>query len=124
MARVPFIFIAVVSLGFIAMLAASVNARRREFLVLRAVGASRWYIAAILASEAIKVAMGGILVGFLFGSVVGWLFTFATRAAMSNWGLPASFAIPFVTIAKGALGSLLFALFVALPASLLIIRRK
>jgi cell division protein FtsX len=124
MARVPFIFIAVVSLGFIAMLAASVNARRREFLVLRAVGASRWYIAAILASEAIKVAMGGILVGFLSGAVVGWLFTFATRAAMSNWGLPASFAIPFVTIAKGALGSLLFALFVALPASLLIIRRK
>jgi putative ABC transport system permease protein len=106
------------------MLAASVNARRREFLVLRAVGASRWYIAAILASEAIKVAMGGILVGFLSGAVVGWLFTFATRAAMSNWGLPASFAIPFVTIAKGALGSLLFALFVALPASLLIIRRK
>lgn len=121
MARVPFIFIAVVSLGFIAMLSASANSRRREFAVLRAVGATRLQIAARLAAEAMKVALYGICIGLPAGALTGWLFTSGTRAAMANWGLPASFAVPWSAVAQGAAGAVLFALAVAVPAALWLI---
>ncbi len=117
MARVPFVFIAVVSLGFIAMLSASANSRRREFAVLRAVGATRLQIAARLAAEAMKVVLLGICAGFPAGALTGWLFTAGTRAAMANWGLPASFAVPWSAVARGAAGAIFFALAVAVPAA-------
>lgn len=124
MARVPFIFVAVVSLGFIAMLAASVQSRRDEFKVLCAVGMTRVQLAAVLATEAVKVALAGIVNGTLGGSLAGWLFTATTRAAMPNWGIPPSFAFPFADVALGAFWSLVFAAAVAVPAALLIIGKR
>ena len=123
MARIPFVFIAIVSLGFVAMLVASVDARRREFAVLRAVGATRWQLARALVGEALRVAASGVAVGTVGGAAVGWLCTAGTRAAMSNWGLPASFALPAGTVAVGALGAAAFALAVAIPTSLALVRR-
>ena len=123
MARVPFIFIAVISLGFIAMLVASADGRRREFAVLRAVGATRLQLAAELAKEALKTALGGIALGLPGGALVGWLFTSGTRAAMANWGIPPNFAVPGLVVAEGALGAVVFALAIAIPAALVIVRR-
>ena len=124
MARVPFIFIAVISLGFIAMLVASADARKREFVVLRAVGATRLQLAAILAREALKTALLGVLVGLPGGALVGWLFTSGTRAAMANWGIPPNFAVPGLVLLECALGAIVFALAVAVPAALAITRRR
>jgi len=123
MARVPFIFLAVISLGFIAMLVASADARRREFTVLHAVGMTKFRIALELVREAVKISICGIAIGAAGGALAGWLFTTGTRAAMSNWGLPASFDFPATVIVQGALGALVFALLVAVPASLIIISR-
>ena len=124
MARVPFIFLAVISLGFVAMLVASFESRRREFVVLRAVGATRFQLAKVLVGEALAVAVAGVALGFFGGALVGWLCTAGTRAAMSNWGLPATFAVPFGVIAEGALGAVVFALLVAVPTALAIVRRS
>ena len=123
MAKVPFIFILVISLGFVAMLVASADSRTREFRVLRAVGATRGQLAQVLVGEALKVAGWGVLIGLVGGALVGWLCTAGTRAAMANWGIPPSFAVPFWTLAKGALGAVAFALVVAIPTSLAIVRR-
>lgn len=123
MARVPFIFILVISLGFVAMLVASVDSRRREFAVLRAVGATRAQLAKALAGEAIGVAGVGLVFGLLGGSLVGWLCTSGTRAAMANWGIPPAFAVPWSTLALGAVGALGFALLVIVPTSLVLIGR-
>ncbi len=123
MARVPFIFIAVVSLGFIAMLVAAVDSRRREFAVLRAVGSTRTQLVTTLVREALAVALKGMAFGLAFGALAGWLFTFSTRKLMANWGLPPSFAVPWETIAWGALGAVAFALLVAIPVSFVLIRR-
>ena len=123
MARVPFIFLAVISLGFVAMLVASAEARRREFVTLHAVGATKAHLAVRLVREAVKIALEGIVLGAAGGSLVGWLFTSGTRAAMANWGLPACFVFPSALIAEGALGALVFALVVAVPASMAIISR-
>ena len=124
MARVPFIFIAVISLGFVAMLVASFDARRREFTVLRSVGATRLQLARVLVSEALSTAVKGIVTGIAGGSLIGWLCTAATRAAMSNWGLPAYFSLPAATVAVGALGAVVFALTVSVPVSLYLLRRN
>ena len=123
MARVPFVFIAVISLGFVAMLVASVEARAREFRVLRAVGATRGQLAAMLVREALGVAAKGIAFAVPGGALVGWLATAGTRAAMAQWGIPPCFAIPALTVAEGALGALAFALLVAVPVSLAIVGR-
>jgi ABC-type lipoprotein release transport system permease subunit len=124
MARVPFIFIAVISLGFIAMLIASADSRKREFAVLRAVGATHFQLAAILAKEAIKVAALAIALGLPGGALVGWLFTAATRSAMGNWGLPPAFAVPWAVILEGAIGAMFFALAVAIPTALFVLRSR
>ena len=124
MARVPFIFVAVISLGFVAMLVASFESRRREFAVLRAVGATRFQLAKVLVGEALGVAVVGVALGLALGAPLGWLCTTGTRAAMANWGLPATFVVPMLIIAKGAFFSIVFALAVAIPASLAIVRRS
>ena len=123
MAKVPFVFILVISLGFVAMLVASADSRKREFRVLRAVGATKGQLAQVLIGEALKVAGWGILIGLFGGALVGWLCTAGTRAAMANWGIPPSFAVPLVSIAKGAVGAIVFALIVAVPTSMAIVRK-
>ena len=124
MAKVPFIFILVISLGFVAMLVASADSRKREFRVLRTVGATRGQLVRILIAEALKVAGWGVVIGLFGGALVGWLATSGTRAAMANWGIPPSFAVPFLTIAKGAFGAIVFALIVAVPTAFGIISRN
>ena len=124
MARVPFIFLAVISLGFVAMLVASADSRRREFTVLRTVGATNWQLARVLVAEALRVAAVAVVAGLFGGAIVGWLCTAGTRAAMANWGLPASFVMPIGLCAWGAVGAIVFALLVAVPTSLGLARRR
>ena len=124
MAKVPFIFILVISLGFVAMLVASFDSRKREFRVLRAVGATKGQLARVLVGEALKVAGWGVVIGLFGGALAGWLCTSGTRAAMANWGIPPSFAVPCLIIAKGALGAIVFALVVAVPTAFGIISKN
>ena len=124
MAKVPFIFILVISLGFVAMLVASFDSRKREFRVLRAVGATKGQLARVLVGEALKIAGWGVVIGLFGGALVGWLCTAGTRAAMANWGIPPSFAVPCLTIAKGTVGAVVFALIVAVPTAFGIISKN
>ena len=124
MAKVPFVFILVISLGFVAMLVASFDSRKREFRVLRAVGATKGQLARVLVGEALTVAGWGVVIGFVSGALVGWLCTSGTRAAMANWGIPPSFAVPVLTIAKGAAGAIAFALIIAVPTAFGIISKN
>ncbi|MBR2713298.1 MAG: ABC transporter permease, partial [Kiritimatiellae bacterium] len=124
MARVPFIFILVISIGFVAMLVASFDSRKREFRVLRAVGATKGQLARVLVREALKVALWGVVIGLLGGALIGWLATSGTRAAMANWGIPPNFAVPYLPIVKGAFGAILFALVVSVPTAFGIISRN
>ena len=124
MAKVPFIFIAVVALGFIAMLVAVADSRRHEFRTLYAVGATRLQIAFRLTLEALYTALAGVAAGLPAGALAGWLFTSVTRAAMANWGLPANFAVPWAVTLEGAAGAVIISLAVAVPASIAIIFRS
>ena len=120
-ARVPFVFLLVLALGFIAMLVADADAARREFAVLRAVGATRGQLTTRLAGGALRTAIWGIAFGLPLGALVGWLFAIKTG---SIWpGLPHYFEVPWRVLSEGTLGALAFVLIVAVPTSLVLIAR-
>ncbi len=120
-ARVPFVFLAILAIGFVAMLVAEADARRREFAVLRAVGATRAQLAGRLAASALKTALAGIVVGLPVGAVVGWRFAIGTA---SFWrGMPHYFVVPWTLVAEGACFAVVFALAFAVPTALSLVRR-
>ena len=83
MARVPFIFLAVISFGFVAMLVASADSRRREFAVMRAVGATRMQLARVLVVEALRVVALAVGVGLPGGALIGfWLSPSSSRCRL------------------------------------------
>ena len=120
-ARVPFVFLAILAIGFIAMLVADADASRREFAVLRAVGATRGQLTFRLARGALRTALWGIVCGLPVGALVGWLFSFSTGAMWP--GLPHYFVLPVRVVAEGAVGAIVFALAFALPSAHVIVRR-
>lgn len=117
MARIPFWSLIVTSSGMAALLFASVRSSKREFETMRAVGARRRDLAAIIAGEAILVSLAAVVLSLAGGIVAGWSFT-----GLSHWmlsaGLERKLAIPFAAIGKGVL----FALLLSLAMSLLPIR--
>ena len=120
-ARVPFVFLLVLAFGFVAMLVADADAAKREFAVLRAVGATRGQLTARLARGALRTAAWGIVFGLPVGALVGWLFAIKTG---SVWpGLPHYFVVPWRVLAEGTLGALVFVLLVAVPTSLALVAR-
>ena len=120
-ARVPFVFLAILAIGFIAMLVAEADAGKNEYAVLRAVGATRSQLVARLAAAALKTAAWGIVIALPFGALAGWLFAIKTAAVWP--GMPHYFVVPWRIIAEGALGAIIFALVVAIPTAMSIIKR-
>lgn len=121
-ARVPLVFLFILSIGFVAMLVAEADARRSEFAVLRAVGATRGQVAWRLASAALKTALIGIVVAIPLGALVGWLFSIETA---KMWpGMPHWFVVPWRIVLEGAVGALAFAAVFAIPTSMRLLRMK
>ena len=118
-ARVPFVFLAFLSIGFVAMLVAEADACRREHAVLRAIGATKGQIAARLAASALRTALAGIAIGLPAGAFFGWVAAGRTAAVWS--GMPHYFAVPWRIVTEGSAGALVLALAVALPVSLYIV---
>jgi len=120
-ARVPYVFLAILSIGFVAMLVADADAARRELAVLRAVGATRGQLAWRLARGALRTALAGIVVAVPGGALCGW---WVSRSTGSMWpGFPHHFAAPWRILAEGAAGSLVFVLLVAVPTAILLVDR-
>lgn len=120
-ARVPFVFLAILSIGFVAMLVAEADASRGELATIRAIGATRLQLAGRLAARAVKVAFAGMAVGLPAGALAGWWFAAGTAAMWK--GLPRYFDIPWRLVAEGGAGALVFALLVAVPTSMALVAR-
>ena len=121
-ARVPFVFLAILAIGFVAMLSAEADVRRREFAVLRAIGATRGQIAGRLCASALKTALLGIALAIPLGAAAGWYFSAGTARMWS--GMPHYFVFPWQIVAEGAVGALVFALLVALPVAAFLARSR
>jgi hypothetical protein len=120
-ARVPFVFLAILAIGFVAMLVAEADANRREHAVLRAIGATRGLVALRLAAGAARTALAGIAAGLPAGAFFGWLAAGRTASAWS--GMPRYFVVPWRIVAEGALGAVVFALVVAVPTATALVSR-
>ncbi len=115
-ARVPFVFLAILAIGFVAMLVAEADARNKEFRILRAVGATKGQIAWKLVASALRTAACGVACGVPAGVVCGY---FASLKTAAIWpGLPHYLAIPWQIVAEGAIGAFVFALIFAIPSAL------
>lgn len=123
MAKIPFLFIAVLAFGLVALMVASADASRREFATLRTIGATHGQLARRLAGEALRTAAAGLVLGLLGGVAAGVLTARATRAAMTMWTIPACFVVPWRAIAIGAATAVAMVVVVSVPASLLLVRR-
>ncbi len=118
-ARVPFVFLFVLAIGFVAMLTAEAESRRHELTVLRTVGATRMQLAWRLAATALHTSLLGIVCGVPIGALVGWLFSLGT----GNWpGMPHYFVLPLQVTVEGAIGAVVFALVFSIPASISLTR--
>ena len=114
-ARVPFFFLAILSIGFIAAVIADAEASKRDFAVYRAAGATRAMLAGKLVKGALAVALKGIAWGLPIGAAAGWI---AARRTGAIWpGLPAYFEIPWGIMAEGTAGALAFVLVFSVPAA-------
>ncbi len=121
-ARVPFVFLAILAIGFVAMLVAEADAKRREYAVLRAIGATKGWIARRLAAGAAKTALAGMAAGLPAGAFFGWLVAGRTASIWS--GMPHYFVVPWRVVAEGAVGALVFALAVSIPTALSLVARS
>ena len=125
-ARVPFVFLAILAIGFVAMLVAEAAALRREHAVLRAIGATKAHLAWLLALGAVKTALTGMAIGLPTGAFFGWLTAGRTASIWS--GMPHYFIVPWRIVAEGAFGALIFAALVSVPAAMVLVycetRRK
>ena len=114
-ARVPFVFLAILAIGFVAMLVAEADARKDEFKALRAAGATLGQVAWALALAAVRTAFAGIAAGLPLGAASGWYASFGTAG---HWpGMPHHFAVPWAVVIEGAAGAVVFALVVAVPTA-------
>lgn len=121
-ARVPFVFLAILVIGFVAMLVSEADALKYEYAVLRAVGATRLQLSGRLVFSALKTAICGILIALPFGALAGWIFAIKTA---SVWpGMPHYFVVPWRIVIEGAVGAVVLTLLVAVPTAMAIIRRS
>ena len=120
-ARVPFVFLAILAIGFVAMLVAEADAKRREHATLRAIGATRSQLALRLAGSALRTALAGIAAGLPTGALAGWLFALKTASVWK--GMPHYFVLPWGVVAEGAVFAVVFALAFAVPSALFLVGR-
>ena len=78
-------------LGMLTSIITSLNERRREMAILRAVGARPWHIFALLLSEAVLLAAAGVLLGLLLIYLLLWV---ARPIVESQFGVVIGIAAP------------------------------
>ncbi len=104
-AALSFVSAAVLVVGLLSMLAAlytTLNERRREVSVLRAVGLHSWQVFSLFVAEAALIALAGTLIGL--GVLYGLLITLHTR--IETWtGLPLAVTGPSHRIVGYALSA-------------------
>lgn len=64
------------------MLINSAILRKREFALLRAVGMTNSQLQSMLYLEGLDTSLKSVIIATLFGSLVGWLFSYLSNAVM------------------------------------------
>ncbi|MCD9149270.1 ABC transporter permease [Pseudophaeobacter flagellatus] len=98
--------------GLVVMFTATLDARRREFAILRSIGATPTYVAGLVLVEAMMVALAGILIGLLSLAVI---LPILTPVFTQKYGL----TLVFSSLSSWEIGIIGFILIAALVASVI-----
>jgi putative ABC transport system permease protein len=101
-----------VAVSVLATLSASVLERRRDFALMKALGGSQGQLMGIFLLEALLLALGGVLVGFVVGSIAAWVIS---EVNFHTATLPRVQVLPWVLV----LNVVIAALAALIPARLL-----
>jgi len=104
-------------IAVLTVLFALVNERRRDLAVLRAVGASRGQVAALVVTEAGLLGLAGVVLGLVAGALVGVVLVKVVNLQSFGWTL--RFLVPTATLGATAVALVLACLAAGLaPAAL------
>ena len=84
LALVSYLVVVVASGSILASIYNSINERRREFAILRSLGARRRTVFAVIVLEATAIAALGVIIGFI---VYGAIFTSASAIVRAQTGI-------------------------------------
>jgi putative ABC transport system permease protein len=101
-----------VAVSVLATLSASVLERRRDFALMKALGGSQGQLMGLFLLEALLLAVGGVLVGFVVGSGLAWVIS---EVNFHTATLPRVRVLPWVLV----LNVVIAALAALIPARLL-----
>lgn len=108
------------AVGVGSVVAAGIDARRREFGVLRAVGASPATLVGLVLGETATMAAASLLTGTALGMMLAWM---GVRLYREFGGLELRLVVPVGALAAGAAVVVLVALLAATPAVVRLGRR-
>ena len=89
-----------VSVSVLATLSASVFERRRDFALMKALGASQAKLLALFVLEALLIALAGVVAGFVVGSALAWAIS---EANFGTATLPHIQVLPLVLLLNVAI---------------------
>lgn len=109
---VAYMVVVVAAFSILASIYNSINERRREFAILRALGARRPTVFAVILLEAVTIAAIGSMIGFFVFAMIMWATAFIVREQTGvvldvfrfEWVLVFT---PLLMIAVGALAGIL-----------------
>lgn len=101
LARIPLWSLAILSIGFISLLSATIRAQRPVLSTLRALGMTRSQFMRLLFTHLLLTVMAAIVLSVVFGFCLGWSFTGWTHVWFAFQGLPVVFIFPWGHFAQG-----------------------
>ncbi len=118
---ISFAALLLASFGVSSVVAAGIQARAKEFAVLRAVGGSPSLLLRLILAETMIVALGAVVAGTLLGLCLAYM---GARFYHDFAGLDLPFYAPWRPIALGSVILISVALLAAFPAALHLARRS
>lgn len=102
MSKLPLIALIIASLALMNTVLASVNARRREFELMHAVGVTRGSLFRLVLGESLMIGLSAVALSFLFGVTAAWGSIEVLRYGYVFGGVTPPLSIPWTHLMLGA----------------------
>ncbi len=121
LSKVPFLALLLSSIAVAATVSSTIQSRKKEIGVLRAIGMSSFQLFRLLFIESIIMTIVATILGVIFGLLVSWS---GIIISASGWGIGANYIIPWKMIFIGAVISLATGITGALLPTILATKKR
>ncbi|MDR3233586.1 MAG: ABC transporter permease [Planctomycetaceae bacterium] len=113
-AKMPFILLAVSSLGMMGTIAASIRTRRFELGVLRSLGVTRFGLVRLILAEALLISLTAVVISLGFGVTGAWCFIGLMKYVSFFGGFTSPLTIPVYYLSAGLIVTITMCLLAAM----------